>query len=137
MSDELDASARYKYSGKETFDGLYYFGARNAASQVEPTTSADQDSASAAEATDLGFIPATEVKPEDIGALSLRYVDGVPVVVVSGGQGVPQTVAIVDESGAPVAAYSAGALSATARKAYSGIAAATALAMIPDVDQGK
>ncbi|MEU9033059.1 hypothetical protein AB0D46_37285 [Streptomyces sp. NPDC048383] len=39
----------------------------------------------APEVTDLGLIPSSEVKPDDVGALSVRYVDGVPVLVVTGG----------------------------------------------------
>ncbi|AUG78880.1 hypothetical protein ACWC98_21670 [Streptomyces goshikiensis] len=89
------------------------------------------------ETTELALIPADQVNPEDLGTLSLRYVDGVAQLVVSGGRAIPQTIAIVDYSGAPVAAYSAGALSAESRNAYSGVAGAAALALIPGLDQGR
>ncbi|MEU3048811.1 hypothetical protein ABZ705_20270 [Streptomyces sp. NPDC006984] len=69
----------------------------------------------ASEITDLGAIPGTEgtterpdlipaaqVEPADVGALSLRYVGGVPQLVVSGGRAIPAVLAVVDESGVPV-----------------------------------
>ncbi|MER5618922.1 hypothetical protein [Streptomyces sp. NPDC002215] len=108
MSDAPEG-ARYKYSGKEQLDGLYYYGVRNAAAQIEPTASVDQNSASGAEVTDLGLIPATEVKSEDIGTLSLRHVDGQPQLVVSGGTLVPAELTVVDGAGNAVAAYAAAA----------------------------
>lgn len=58
--------------------------------------------------TGPNLIPASEVKPEDIGALSLHYADGVPVLVVSGGTVVPAGITIVDNEGAVVGAYIAG-----------------------------
>ena len=54
---------------------------------------------------------ATEVKPEDVGTLSLRYVDGVPQLVVSGGTVLPARLTVVDASGKAVGAYTAGPLS--------------------------
>ncbi|MFJ1795554.1 hypothetical protein [Kitasatospora griseola] len=62
------------------------------------------------EITDLGLIPNGEVNPEDVGALSLRYVDGVPQLVISGGTVIPAALRIVDQSGTPVATYTAGPL---------------------------
>ncbi|MGW2860844.1 hypothetical protein [Streptomyces sp. NPDC001205] len=53
-----------------------------------------------------------EVKPEDIGALSLRYVDGQPQLVVSGGTMIPAGLTVVDASGNAVATYAAGPASA-------------------------
>ncbi|MFD3788816.1 hypothetical protein [Streptomyces cyaneofuscatus] len=53
------------------------------------------------------LIPATEVKPEDIGALSLRYVNGVAQLVVSGGTAIPAGLTVVDADGNDVAAYKA------------------------------
>ncbi|MFF3604033.1 hypothetical protein [Streptomyces sp. NPDC002463] len=41
------------------------------------------------EATEPTLIPADQVNPEDIGALRLRYVDGVAHLVVSGGKYIP------------------------------------------------
>lgn len=65
---------------------------------------------------DVTPVPASEVKPEDVATLSLRYVDGVPVLVVSGGNAVQASLAVVNESGEPIAAYTAGpAANATAR----------------------
>ncbi|MFJ1795553.1 hypothetical protein [Kitasatospora griseola] len=69
------------------------------------------------ERIDLKTIPMTEVKPEDVGTLSLRYVDGVPVLVVSGGKAIPVSLGVVNESGNPVAAYTAGAAPAPTRTA--------------------
>ncbi|MBT2384439.1 hypothetical protein [Streptomyces sp. ISL-11] len=54
------------------------------------------------------IIDVSEPKPEDVGTLSLRYVDGVPTLVVSGGEAVPVSLTVVNDSGAPVAAYVAG-----------------------------
>ncbi len=59
-------------------------------------------------APNLGQIPSTEVKPEDMGMLSLRYVDGVPQLVVSGGTALPAILTVVDASGKAVGAYTAG-----------------------------
>ncbi|MFC8271144.1 hypothetical protein ACFUJR_01095 [Streptomyces sp. NPDC057271] len=67
-----------------------------------------------AEVTEF-VITAEEVKPEDVGTLSLRYVDGVAQLVVSGGAVVPATLAVVDGDGKAVAAYTAGSVSAPAR----------------------
>ncbi|GHD36111.1 hypothetical protein GCM10010317_000020 [Streptomyces mirabilis] len=61
-----------------------------------------------AETVPLGEIPAAEVNPEDVGTLSLRYVDGVPVLVVSGGSIIPASLTVVNESGSPIANYAAG-----------------------------
>ncbi|MFD4926178.1 hypothetical protein ACFWNE_33380 [Streptomyces goshikiensis] len=56
---------------------------------------------------ELTVIPASEVKPEDMGALSLRYVDGVPQLVVSGGTVIPAGLTVVDGAGNAVASYTA------------------------------
>ena len=69
------------------------------------TTPAAENTAS--DATKL--IPASEVKPEDITTLSLRHVDGVPQLVVSGGKVIPAELTVVDASGKAVATYTAGA----------------------------
>ncbi|MFJ6798923.1 hypothetical protein [Streptomyces sp. NPDC091268] len=58
-----------------------------------------------AEGTTTGAIPLTEIKPEDIGTLSLRYVDGVATLVVSGGTAVPSHLAMVDAEGNAIAVY--------------------------------
>lgn len=52
--------------------------------------------------------PETEVKPEDVGMLAIRYVDGVPQITVSGGTAIPEGMAVVDGQGTPVAFYQAG-----------------------------
>ncbi|MFI7240266.1 hypothetical protein [Streptomyces cyaneofuscatus] len=59
------------------------------------------------ETTDVPLISESEIKPEDIGSLSLRYADGVPVLVVSGGTVIPAGLTVVDASGDVVGAYSA------------------------------
>ncbi|WP_406507157.1 hypothetical protein [Streptomyces sp. NBC_00212] len=65
------------------------------------------DKQATAEVTDLGLIPATEIKPEDVGTLSLRYTDGVPVLVVSGGTVTPAAIRVVDGTGKTVGNYAA------------------------------
>ncbi|MCM2425095.1 hypothetical protein [Streptomyces sp. RKAG337] len=60
------------------------------------------------EMTDLGLIPSSEAKPEAVGTLSVRYVDGAPVLVVTAGTVMPATITVVDAAGIPVAAYTAG-----------------------------
>ncbi|MFD7454462.1 hypothetical protein [Kitasatospora sp. NPDC059827] len=50
----------------------------------------------------------SEINPDGVGMLSLRYVDGVAQVVVSGGHGIPAELTVVDGSGNAVAAYTAG-----------------------------
>ncbi|MFF4104376.1 hypothetical protein [Streptomyces sp. NPDC001903] len=59
---------------------------------------------------DAALIPADQVKPEDIGTLSLRYVDGVPQLVVSSGTAIPAGLTVVDAAGNAVAAYTAAPL---------------------------
>ncbi|GLX37472.1 hypothetical protein Sros01_35450 [Streptomyces roseochromogenus] len=58
-----------------------------------------------AEIPGLTVIPAGDLKPEDIGVLSLRYVDGAAQLVVSGGTALPAHLPVVDAGGAVVAAY--------------------------------
>ncbi|WP_406507141.1 hypothetical protein [Streptomyces sp. NBC_00212] len=60
--------------------------------------------------TDLGAIPATEIRPEDVGTLSVRYVDAVPVLTISGGAADPAALTVQDASGNPVGIYTAGPL---------------------------
>jgi hypothetical protein len=62
------------------------------------------------EVTDLGLIPATEVNPDDVGTLSLTYTDGVPVLTLTGGTVAPAAIAVIDDSGNTVAAYTAAAV---------------------------
>jgi hypothetical protein len=64
-------------------------------------------------------VPAPEVKPEDVAALTLTYVDGPPVITPNGGPALPASLTIVDQSGQPVAAYTAAPL-ATAKSLSSG-----------------
>ncbi|MFC0847114.1 hypothetical protein ACFH04_25865 [Streptomyces noboritoensis] len=60
------------------------------------------------EATQPTLTPADQVKPEDIGTLSIEYRDGQPVIVVSGGTYFPADLAVVDPAGNALAAYTAG-----------------------------
>ncbi|MFF3624910.1 hypothetical protein [Streptomyces sp. NPDC002467] len=53
----------------------------------------------------LTVIPAEDLKPADIGVLSVRYVDGAAQLVVSGGIALPAHLPVVDAGGAVVAAY--------------------------------
>ncbi|WP_030396127.1 hypothetical protein [Kitasatospora purpeofusca] len=41
------------------------------------------------------LVPADQVKPEDIGALSIEYRDGKPVIVISGGRAIPRHIPTV------------------------------------------
>ncbi|MFF4104375.1 hypothetical protein [Streptomyces sp. NPDC001903] len=63
--------------------------------------------------TELVLIPASEVKPEDIGTLSIEYREGQPVIVVSGGTVIPAGLTVADASGDAVAAYTAGPIETT------------------------
>ncbi|MFI0790883.1 hypothetical protein ACH4Q6_35480 [Streptomyces lydicus] len=51
-------------------------------------------------------VPASEVKPEDVGTLTLEYKDGQPVLTVRGGRFVPNGIPVLDASGTQVASYS-------------------------------
>ncbi|MGW2583098.1 hypothetical protein ACWCYZ_17475 [Streptomyces virginiae] len=55
-----------------------------------------------------GLIAADQVKPEDIGTLSIEYRDGQPVIVVSGGSHVPAQVPVVDAQDQIRASYTIG-----------------------------
>ncbi|MFC9932269.1 hypothetical protein [Streptomyces sp. NPDC127190] len=57
------------------------------------------------ETTEPTLIPADQVKPEEIGTLSIEYRDGQPAIVVSGGKYIPAGVRIVNSSGRTVAFY--------------------------------
>ncbi|UQX04782.1 hypothetical protein [Streptomyces sp. RerS4] len=57
----------------------------------------------------LRWVPASEVNPEDIAALSIEYPEGQPVIVVRGGKAIPAGLMAVDPAGNPVAGYAAGA----------------------------
>ncbi|MFE7524612.1 hypothetical protein ACFU7Y_02700 [Kitasatospora sp. NPDC057542] len=50
-------------------------------------------------------VPASEVKPEDVGTLTLEYKDGQPVLTVRRGPFVPSSIPVLDESGTHVANY--------------------------------
>ncbi|WP_330252929.1 hypothetical protein OG874_44010 [Nocardia sp. NBC_00565] len=54
---------------------------------------------------ELVTIPATQVTPEDVGALSVRYTDGVPELVLTGGRVVPKNLAVTDGAGNVLASY--------------------------------
>jgi hypothetical protein len=56
-----------------------------------------------------------EADPGDVGTLSLRYVDGVPVIVVSGGTAIPARLNVIDPAGATVSAYEVAAGTGMAR----------------------
>ncbi|MEU0633744.1 hypothetical protein [Streptomyces sp. NPDC005989] len=58
-------------------------------------------------------IPASEVRPEDIGKLAIEYRDGQPVIVVGGGKYVPAGLTAIDAEGKVVAAYTAGSAATT------------------------
>ncbi|MFF2960486.1 hypothetical protein ACFVT1_16580 [Streptomyces sp. NPDC057963] len=50
-------------------------------------------------AAEPALIPSTEVRPEDIGKLSIEYRDEQPVIVVSGGKYIPAHIPAIDKSG--------------------------------------
>ncbi|MFD6877300.1 MULTISPECIES: hypothetical protein [unclassified Streptomyces] len=50
------------------------------------------------ETTEPTLVPADQVDSEDIGTLAIEYRDGQPVIVVSGGKLVPQTIRVVGVS---------------------------------------
>ncbi|MEU1107297.1 hypothetical protein ABZ408_41215 [Streptomyces tibetensis] len=66
------------------------------------------DIAPESEVTTAEIIPATEVRIEEMATLSLRYVDGVPQLVASGGTVTPAGLTVVDATGITVATYTAG-----------------------------
>ncbi|MEU5024733.1 alkyl sulfatase dimerization domain-containing protein [Streptomyces milbemycinicus] len=55
----------------------------------------------------LVFIPAEEVKSEDVSALTLDYQEGIPVLVAGSGTVIPAAVRVVNESGETVGLYTA------------------------------
>lgn len=65
----------------------------------------------AAAPTEPVLIPAGQVKPEDIGTLSIEYRDGQPVIVVSSGTYIPAGLPVVDGSGNVVTTYTAARVS--------------------------
>ncbi|MFJ1869437.1 hypothetical protein ACIOD1_33115 [Streptomyces sp. NPDC088097] len=67
--------------------------------------------------TQSAVIPATEVAAQDVGVLSVRYVDGTPVLVVSGGTALPAELTAVNGSGAAVASYTGTPIARPARSA--------------------
>ncbi|MGW2860847.1 hypothetical protein [Streptomyces sp. NPDC001205] len=72
--------------------------------QMSPEQAASLGLTPTPEGAAPALIPADQVKPEDIGKLSIEYRDGQPVIVVSGGRYVPAQLSILDEAGAPLAA---------------------------------
>ncbi|GAA2799050.1 hypothetical protein GCM10010441_25100 [Kitasatospora paracochleata] len=60
------------------------------------------------EIADATLLPADQVKPEDIGTLSIEYRDGQPVIVVSGGTAIPAGLTVVDGSSTRVTKYQMG-----------------------------
>ncbi|MFE5038949.1 hypothetical protein [Streptomyces sp. NPDC056683] len=50
------------------------------------------------EAAELGLVPASEVKPEEIATLSIEYRDGEPVIVATGGKYVPASLNLAGTS---------------------------------------
>ncbi|WP_436493274.1 hypothetical protein [Actinokineospora sp. HUAS TT18] len=63
----------------------------------------------ATEASGLTVIdPSEQETTDDTGLLSIHYRDGQPVIIVSGGAAIPETITVTDPSGTPVATYTAG-----------------------------
>ncbi|MFD3579859.1 hypothetical protein [Streptomyces sp. NPDC058644] len=76
-------------------------------SETTPNSKGPAPVQSTPAATEPAPIPADQVKPEDIGTLSIAYRDGQPVVVVSGGKYIPQNLPVLNEERNPVAVYTA------------------------------
>lgn len=53
----------------------------------------------------LGSIPMTEIRSQEVGTFSVRYVDGTPHLVVTGGTVIPPVLTVLDGSGSVVAEY--------------------------------
>ncbi|MGW2819018.1 hypothetical protein [Streptomyces sp. NPDC001415] len=97
----IPATLTLSYLGSEsTAASLFEAGAELSARSAEDLLLLDLSSLSMELETSGGLTTkhgaAIEVKPEDIGALSLHYTDNVPVTVVSGGRLVPAQVPVVD-----------------------------------------
>ncbi|KUN25451.1 hypothetical protein AQJ23_16320 [Streptomyces antibioticus] len=85
-----------------------------------------------AEISGLTVIPAGDLKPEDMGVLSVRYVDGAAQLVVSGGFALPAHLPVVDTGGALVAAYLPASPAAAAQVSGGQTGEAKGLIMQPD-----
>ncbi|MDT0544695.1 MULTISPECIES: RHS repeat-associated core domain-containing protein [Streptomyces] len=70
------------------------------------------------QAAEPALIPVAEVNLEDVGKLSLSYVDGSPVLSVSDGTVITGGLVVVDASGNPVAEYTAGPVSAATQSRF-------------------
>ncbi|OKI49407.1 hypothetical protein AMK17_37740 [Streptomyces sp. CB00072] len=57
--------------------------------------------------TALRPFPVTEVTPDEVGMVSVRYVEGTPQLVITGGTVIPAVLTAVDGSGDVVAEYTA------------------------------
>ncbi|MFF3654839.1 hypothetical protein [Streptomyces olivochromogenes] len=79
-------------------------------------------------ATEPALIPADQLKSEDLGKLRIRYADGLPVIVVSGGTVIPGGITVVDESGNAVAGYTARTSPHTSQFIFTGFSLGGALA---------
>ncbi|MEU9623872.1 hypothetical protein ACFVZJ_31740 [Streptomyces sp. NPDC058322] len=55
----------------------------------------------------LQEVPVAEVRAEDVGTFSVRYIGRVPQLVVTGGSVVPSVITVVDATGAVLAEYTA------------------------------
>ncbi len=105
MADQEEQSKR---TGWSPAGGLVWDNLEPAPFMVQwPDTRLQGPSDGDAENPGLVLIPTEQVKSEQVGSLSLRYVDGTPVLVVSGGTAIPAALTVVDASGAPVTVYGA------------------------------
>lgn len=57
--------------------------------------------------------PVSDVSESQPGMLTLAYTDGVPTLIVTDGNAVPEGIAVVDDAGNQVALYTAGPVPTT------------------------
>ncbi|MFD6161459.1 hypothetical protein ACFWF7_37835 [Nocardia sp. NPDC060256] len=62
------------------------------------------------------LVPTSEVKAEDVCSVAVHYVDGVPELVVTGGNWFPETLSVKDASGSMIAIYTVGAVPSASRR---------------------
>ncbi|MFD8440485.1 hypothetical protein ACFV2I_36220 [Streptomyces microflavus] len=80
--------------------------------------------------TAVDNIPMTEIRSQEVGTFSVRYVDGRPQLVVTGGTVIPPVLTVLDGSGSVVAEYTT---SRSRSRSYDILEAGIGLADFEDV----